>query len=75
MYVQALGEAFSPQKKTFSASKNEIYELYIFLWSFMPFWIRIRLANPDPGFGSKGPIESESGFTTLTETVPYISRY
>jgi hypothetical protein len=41
--LQATGEDFSPQKRTSSTSKHEIYELFsIFCKSFLPFWIRKR---------------------------------
>jgi hypothetical protein len=36
-YVQATREAFSPQKRTFSTSKNEIYKLFsMFVGNFCP---------------------------------------
>ncbi len=47
---QATGEAFSPQKRTYSTSKDEIYELFILISvSFLPSLIQIRIANPDQG--------------------------
>jgi hypothetical protein len=64
--VQATGEAFSPQKRTSSTSKDEIYLLfYIFVGHFCPL-------DPDPdrksGYGYEtplNPIPSGSGSTTL----------
>jgi hypothetical protein len=48
-YVQATGEAFSPQKRTFSTSKNEIYQLFsMFVGHFY---------IPGFGYGSRDPIE------------------
>jgi hypothetical protein len=40
-HVQATREAFSPQKRTFSSSKNEIYKLFspYVCGSFLPSWI------------------------------------
>ncbi len=50
--VKATGEAFSPQKRTFSTSKNEIFQLFsIFIGHFCPtgsgfgFWIRIQFGS------------------------------
>jgi hypothetical protein len=41
-YVQATEEAFHPQKRTSSTSKNEIYQLFLRLWViFAPL-------SPDP---------------------------
>ncbi len=49
--AQAAGEAFSPQKRTFSTSKHEIYFCY-YCGSLLTSWIRVRIgisnANPDP---------------------------
>ncbi len=63
--LKSTGETFSPQKRTSSTSKHEIYEIFsIFVGQFCP-----------PGFGSglrirfRGPhwiwIQSGSGSTTL----------
>jgi hypothetical protein len=50
--VQATGEAFSPQKRTYSTPKTEIYQLLsIFVGHICP---------PGSGYGSRGPIESRS---------------
>jgi hypothetical protein len=49
--AQATGEAFSPQKRISSTSKDENSVLFFyFFWSFLPSWIRIRnlYADPDP---------------------------
>jgi hypothetical protein len=43
---QATEEAFSPQKRTSSTSKLEIFKFFYFCGSFLPFWI--QLPNPDP---------------------------
>jgi hypothetical protein len=42
MYKLATGEAFSPQKRTSSTSKHEIFKLFIFLW------VTFALLDPDP---------------------------
>jgi hypothetical protein len=52
-YVQDTGEAFSPQRRTYSTSNNEIYQLFSMLVGhFCP-----------SGSGSREPIESGSGST------------
>ncbi len=56
--VQAAGKACIPQKRTSSTSRNEIYLFILVLWAIFA---------PLPGSGSKDPIESVSGSTTLTE--------
>jgi|LakMenEpi03Aug12_release.lakeMendotaPanAssembly.Ray.scaffolds.fasta_scaffold365190_1 hypothetical protein len=64
--VQATREAFSSQKRASSTSKNEIYQLFLFLW------VIFATLDPDPiceagsGNGSWYPIESKS--TTLVST-------
>ncbi len=54
--VQAIGEAFSPQKRTSSTSKREISFFY-FCGSFLPSWIRIQPTKiiTDPIQGLKVP--------------------
>ncbi len=51
-YVPATGEAFSPQKRTSSTSKNEIYELFLCL--------RVIFALLDLDTDPRNPIESGS---------------
>jgi len=47
--VQATGEAFSPQKRAFSTSKNEIFiDFLLFLW------IIFALLYPDPDCEKSG---------------------
>jgi hypothetical protein len=47
-YVQATGEAFSPQKRTSSTKKNDIYQHFsMFVGHFRPPGYRDPL-NPDP---------------------------
>ncbi len=46
-YIQATGEAFSPQKKTSGTCKK--WNLLLFFYvcgSFLPSWIRIRIQGP-----------------------------
>jgi hypothetical protein len=53
--VQATREAFSPQKRTPSTSKNEMFKkIFLVCGSFFTSWIRIwvRIANPDPDPGT-----------------------
>jgi hypothetical protein len=61
--VQAAGEAFSPQKRTFGRSKDEIVNCFIFFWAIF------ALLDPDCESGSRdqGPhgILIQSGSTTL----------
>ncbi len=60
--VQSTEEAFSPQKRTSSASKM------IFINFFLCLWVIFALLDPDPdpdcesgfGYGSRNPIESGS---------------
>jgi hypothetical protein len=54
MDVQATEEAFSPQKRTFSTSKHEIFKFLKYLW------VTFALLDPDP------VSESESGYGSLT---------
>jgi hypothetical protein len=50
--VQAAEEAFSPQKRTSSTSKHEIFLIFLnFCGAFFPSWIRIRIPNPDSESG------------------------
>jgi hypothetical protein len=52
--VQAKGEAFTPQKRTFSTSKNEIYSLFsIFASSLFP------PADPDTQHRFKGTVSRD----------------
>jgi hypothetical protein len=48
--AQATGEAFRSQKRTSSTVlKNmKILDFFLFLWAFLPSWIRIRNLNADP---------------------------
>jgi len=58
--VQATGEAFSPQKRTWSTSKNEIYELFsMFLGHFLSSLIRIRIRNPAPDTDPETPLNPD----------------
>jgi hypothetical protein len=66
--VQATGEAFSPQNRTYSTSKNEIY--------FLCLWVIFALLGPDPvcesgsEYGSRDPIESRSNPDTDQDKDP-----
>jgi hypothetical protein len=51
MDFQATEEAFSPQTRTSSTSKHEIYNFFIFLWFFCP---------PGSGYGPTDLIENGS---------------
>jgi hypothetical protein len=53
-YVQATGEAFSPQKRTSSTSKIKFINFFYVCGSFLPSCIRSRMhiANPDPDPGT-----------------------
>jgi hypothetical protein len=50
-HVQAMGEAFSPQKRTSSTLKMKFINFLYIYGSVLPSWIRIWIANldPDPG--------------------------
>jgi hypothetical protein len=54
-------QAFSPQKRTCSTSKDEIYLLFstLFVGHFLPSWIRIRIANLDPDTNSWSPLNPD----------------
>jgi hypothetical protein len=54
-FIQASGEAFSPQKRTSSTSNNLLTFFYV-CGPFLPFWIRIRIANPDPDTDPRIPL-------------------
>jgi hypothetical protein len=47
--VHATGEAFSPQNRTPSTLKDEIYHVSYFSGPFLLSWIQIGIANPDSG--------------------------
>jgi hypothetical protein len=74
---QATGEAFSPQKRTSSTSKDENSLLFLnFLGSFLPSRIRIRIRNlyadPDPDPTAQinaDPCGSGSGYGSGSETL------
>jgi hypothetical protein len=72
---QATGEAFSPQKRTSSTSKDENSVLFSVFWgSFLPSWIRIRIrslcADPDPTAQiNADPCGSGSGYGSGSETL------
>jgi hypothetical protein len=55
MDVHATGEAFSPQKRTSSASKNEIYYLFSI---FVTLWVIFALLDPDTDPGT--PLNPDS---------------
>jgi hypothetical protein len=54
--VQATGEAFSPQKRTSSTSKDKIFNGFLLSWAIF------ALLDPDceSGSGSRNPIDSVS---------------
>jgi hypothetical protein len=65
-YVQATGEAFSPQKRTLSSSINAK-----FVGNFLPSWIRIRIPDPDTDPGTPfnpDPIRIRIHRTVRTKT-------
>jgi hypothetical protein len=45
-YVQATGEAFSPQKRTSSTSRMKFVNFFYVCWSFLPSWIRTGIQGP-----------------------------
>ncbi len=48
-YVQATGEVFSSKKKNIQHFKKwNLLTFFYVCWSFLPSWIRLRIANPDP---------------------------
>jgi hypothetical protein len=58
---EATGEAFSHQKRTSSTSKNEIVLTFFYVFRyFLPSWIRIRIANPDPDTDPGTPLNPDS---------------
>ncbi len=58
-YVKATGEAFSPQNRTSSTLKNELYLLFYVRGSFLPSWIQIRIANPDLDTDPETPLNPD----------------
>jgi hypothetical protein len=79
MDAQATGEAFSPQKRRSSTSKDENSVLFsIFFWHFLPSWIGIRISNlyADPDPDPAAQINADpcgSGSETLFERVQVFS--
>jgi hypothetical protein len=59
--AQAIGEAFSPQKRTSSTSKHENSVLFLFLW------VIFALLDPDPATQTNAdPCGSGSGYGSET---------
>ncbi len=66
--VKATGEAFSPQKRTSSTLKNEIYYLFsIFLGHFF-----ILGSDSGSAYGSRDSIESGYGYGSGSTTLNLI---
>jgi hypothetical protein len=59
--AQAIGEAFSPQKRTSSTSKHENSVLFLFLW------VIFALLDPDPATQTNADLcGSGSGYGSET---------